>query len=79
MLDHKDNYEIRYCEGRWQVFRKGGDIPCPRADYGSRVEAEIGLDKQLTYWNIELDRMKKQALAKLSDMEQRALGIADDS
>lgn len=51
MIDSKDNYEIKYHEGRWQVFRKGHSEPCPRADYGSRVEAEIGLDEQITYWN----------------------------
>ncbi len=52
MLDHKDNYEIRYFEGRWQVFLKGSGVPCRNADYGSRIEAEIGLDEQIAYWNI---------------------------
>ena len=52
MIDHKDNYEIRYFEGRWQVFLKGFTEPCRYADYGSRVEAEIGLDEQIAYRNI---------------------------
>ena len=51
MLDYKENYEIKYFGGRWWVFRKGHDEPIRRADYGSRVEAEIGLDKELAYWN----------------------------
>ena len=51
MLDSKDNYEIKYFENRWRVFYKNSNIPCPRADYGSKVEAELGLEKELEYWN----------------------------
>jgi hypothetical protein len=51
MLDTKDNYEIRYFENRWYVFFKGHSKPIPQANYGSKVEAEIGLDKELEYWN----------------------------
>lgn len=52
MLDHKDNYEIKYHEGRWFVFLKGHDDPIKCAHFGSRIEAEIGLDKEIAYWNI---------------------------
>lgn len=51
MIDHKDNYEIAYLARRWRVFHKGSDMPIPDADYGSRVEAEIGLEAELVYWN----------------------------
>lgn len=51
MLNSKENYEIKYFDNRWCVFFKGHTKPIPNAHYGSKVEAEIGLDKELEYWN----------------------------
>jgi hypothetical protein len=53
MLDMKNNYEIKYFDNRWHVFRKGHEIPIPRADYGSKVEAELGLEKGIKETNKE--------------------------
>ena len=51
MIDSKDNYDIKYFENRWHIFYKNSTIPIPKVDYGSKTEAETGLEKELKYWN----------------------------
>jgi hypothetical protein len=45
-----NEYDIRGIDaGKWVIFCNG--LQLPNLEFGSRIEAEIGLEAEIQYWN----------------------------